>query len=406
MQKIPTSIIFVCIFLFCTSPIANSQPLTESALRHTVVTDKLSHPWSLAFLPRGEYLVTERSGKLRTVNKQGVVSAPIQGLPSISAVGQGGLLDVVLHPEFISNSLVYLSYVAGDAKIGFSTEVLRATLSPLTSAVDFASPSKAAFESSLKYVLTNPTKVFVALPKTQGSHHFGGRLAFDKAGYLFISLGDRGARQNSQDLQTHHGSIIRLHDNGDIPKDNPFVNNASALPEIYSYGHRNVQGLAAHPVTGNVWSHEHGPQGGDEVNKPMSGKNYGWPVITYGAEYGSGQPIGRGVQADGMEQPTHYWTPSIAPSGMAFFDDSMLVGSLKYRLLAVLSTNEGALEAESTTSTANSTINRVQPSFSETRLFENSFGRIRDVRTRDRQTFYLLTDAGRGKLIRVTKITQ
>jgi glucose/arabinose dehydrogenase len=138
----------------------------------------------------------------------------------------------------------------------------------------------------------------------------------------------------------------------------------------------------------------------------MSGKNYGWPVITYGAEYGSGQPIGRGVQADGMEQPTHYWTPSIAPSGMAFFDDSMLVGSLKYRLLAVLSTNEGALEAESTTSTANSTINRVQPSFSETRLFENSFGRIRDVRTRDRQTFYLLTDAGRGKLIRVTKITQ
>jgi glucose/arabinose dehydrogenase len=237
------------------------------------------------------------------------------------------------------------------------------------------------------------------LPKTQGSRHFGGRLAFDKAGYLFISLGDRGDRQHSQDLQTHHGSIIRLSDNGDIPKDNPFVKNTSALPEIYSYGHRNVQGLAIHPVTGEIWSHEHGPQGGDEVNKSVSGKNYGWPVITYGAEYGSGRSIGEGVQADGLEQPLYYWTPSIAPSGMAFFNDDILVGSLKFKLLAVLSANKQALQAQ----TKNSSAKSPQKLFGETRLFENSFGRIRDVRTQDSKTFYLLTDAGRGQLIRVTK---
>ena len=402
MKKIPTSIVFVCVYLLCTSLMASGQALSESLLKNTLITDQLNRPWSLAFLPEGNYLVTERGGVLRSIDQQGVVSPPIQGLPSISAIGQGGLLDVVLHPAFKDNAFIYLSYVAGDSKIGFSTEVVRATLAPSKSVGNLATQAKNLYQPSLQYSLTALKKIFTALPKTQGGRHFGGRLAFDKAGYLFISLGDRGDRQHSQDLQTHHGSIVRLSDSGDIPKDNPFVNNKAALPEIYSYGHRNVQGLAMHPITGEIWSHEHGPQGGDEVNKPMPGKNYGWPVITYGSEYGSGWPIGEGVQADGLEQPLYYWTPSIAPSGMAFFNDDILVGSLKFKLLAVLSANKQALQAQ----TKNSPAKNIQKLFDDVRLFENSFGRIRDVRTQDNKTFYLLTDADRGKLIRVTKETQ
>lgn len=396
MKKIPLSIIFISAYLLCTSLMVNGQVLSESFLKTTVITNQLNRPWSLAFLPGGNFLVTERSGVLRIVDKQGVISSPVQGLPSISAVGQGGLLDIVLHPLFETNGFIYLSYAAGDSKVGFSTEVVRATLSVLkpaeTQAENFYDPSN-------QYSLKDLKNIFTALPKTQGGQHFGGRLAFDKESYLFISLGDRGDRQHSQNLQTHHGSIIRLKDNGEIPKDNPFVNNTAALPEIFSYGHRNVQGLAMHPITGEIWSHEHGPQGGDEVNKPSSGKNYGWPAITYGAEYGSGWPIGEGVQAEGMEQPLYYWTPSIAPSGMAFFNDDILVGSLKFKLLSVLSVNKKAIN----TSTKNSSAQNIQKLFDEVRLFESSFGRIRDVRVQDNQTFYLLTDAGRGKLIRVTK---
>ena len=400
MKKIPISIIFVCVYLLFSPLMANSQVLSQSSLQAIVVTDQLSRPWSLALLPGGNYLVTERSGSLRIVSKHGMVSVPIRGLPNISVIGQGGLLDAILHPEFLVNGFIYISYVAGDSKIGFSNEVIRATLVSLNSVSAAARPAKNFFEASLPYSLTGLKKIFTALPKTPGGRHFGGRLAFDKAGYLFVSLGDRGNRQHSQDLQTHHGSIIRLSDNGDIPKDNPFINNKLALPEIYSYGHRNVQGLAMHPSTGEIWSHEHGPQGGDEVNKLVSGKNYGWPIVSYGTEYVSGLPIGDGVQADGIEQPWYYWTPSIAPSGMAFFNDDMLVGSLKFKLLAVLSVNKTNSQMQASPETG------LQKSFEETRLFKDSFGRIRDVRTQDSQTFYLLTDADRGKLIRVTKVAR
>ncbi len=345
----------------------NTQTLTT-----TVVTDQLKRPWSLAFLPDGNYLVTERDGALRIVDSRGAISEPVRGLPDIAATGQGGLLDVILHPDFEKNNVIYLSYVAGSRSDGFSTEVMRAVL---TSKIKGASNPKS-------YALTDLKKLFVALPKVKGGRHFGGRLAFDKSGYLFIGLGDRGNRKHSQNLQTHHGSVIRLKSDGQIPQDNPFLNRDDALPEIYSYGHRNIQGLVMHPNTGEMWSHEHGPQGGDEINKLVKAKNYGWPIITYGEEYGTGFSIGKGFKAQGMEQPLYYWVPSIAPSGMAFFKNNILVGSLKFRLLSILT--------------------REQNTFSEERIFGSRFGRIRDVRVKDGSTFYLLTDAGRGKLVRVS----
>ncbi len=351
-------ILFGVVF-FCVTHLASANFTVE------IITDQLKRPWSLAFLPDGRFLVTERSGKLRIVSKEGMLSQPVTGLPTISAIGQGGLLDVVLHPGFDQNKWVYISYVSGNSSAGYSTEVVRGTLNVSTAE------------------LTNTQSIFVALPKVQGGRHFGSRLLFDRSGYLYISLGDRGDRQHSQNPKTHHGSIIRLHDDGRIPSDNPFVNNSSFLPEIYSYGHRNVQGMTLHPLTGKVWTHEHGPQGGDEVNVIDSGKNYGWPVITYGAEYGSGFKIGQGVTKQGMEQPVHFWDPSIAPSGMAFFKNDLLVGALKFRLLAQLQLKDELVVREQ-------------------RLFSGQFGRIRDVRTFNDKIFYLLTDANNGKLIRIT----
>ncbi len=358
------------VFLFFS--LSANASLDIPSLKTTVVTDQLKRPWSLAFLPNGKYLVTERGGTLRVVDKDGVISEPVQGLPEIAAVGQGGLLDVILHPNFKKNNLIYLSYVSGTRSNGFSTEVIRATLVA----------SEQGASQSRPYRIIDSKKLFVALPKVKGGRHFGGRLAFDKKGYLFISLGDRGNRNHSQDIKTHHGSVIRLASDGQIPQDNPFLNRDGARPEIYSYGHRNVQGLAMHPRSGEMWSNEHGPQGGDEINRLVKGKNYGWPIITYGAEYGTGFSIGRGPKAKGMEQPLHYWDPSIAPSGMAFFGDRVLVGSLKFRLLSILKQEQNA--------------------FDEERIFGSRFGRIRDVRVKDRNTFYLLTDAGRGKLVRVS----
>ena len=329
-----------------------------------VLTDKLQQPWGLAQLPDKRLLVTEKAGRLRVVNQQGELSSPVTGLPEIKAIGQGGLLDVALHPNFIANRWVYLSYVNGNAVQGYGTEVVRGVFN----------------QNRLSQLKT----IFVALPKVTGGRHFGSRLAFDAEGYLYISLGDRGRREEAQNLGSHLGSMIRLQDNGDIPSDNPFLNIKGAKPEIYSYGHRNIQGLTLHPQTGVLWSHEHGPQGGDEINIVERGKNYGWPVITYGAEYGTGIKIGEGNRKPGMEQPIYHWTPSIAPSGMAFFQDRLWVGALKYQLITSLTIKERLV-------------------LKEQRLFANQFGRIRDVKAFDDKTLYLLTDANQGKLIRLTK---
>ena len=330
------------------------------------LTDQLQRPWGLAFLPDGRFLVTEKTGQLRTVSPQGQVSAPISGLPDIAVIGQGGLLDVAVHPQFAKNQWVYLSFVEGNAVRGYGVEVIRARL--------------------VNQQLTGVESLFVSWPKTKGGRHFGSRLlltpsAESEKHHLYISLGDRGLRSPAQDLSNHIGAMIRLYDDGSIPADNPFIGTAGAKPEIFSYGHRNIQGLALHADTGEVWLHEHGPQGGDELNKIEAGKNYGWPVITYGVNYGSGTKIGEGTHKIGMEQPRYQWTPSIAPSGLAYYQGSWLVGALKFQLLARLTPQ--------------------QNTFVETRFLQRQYGRIRDVRVLNR-TVYLLTDADKGRLLRVT----
>lgn len=349
---------------------ASADERFESQLhdfRVITVVDGLDHPWALAFLPDGDILVTERSGRLRLVRDGKLDPNPIEGVPRVAARGQGGLLDVVLHPKFGENRWIYLSY-AGSGEGGYGTEVARG-----------------------RYIagrLDDLEVIFVAKPKARGGRHFGSRLVFDNAGYLYITLGDRGYRPNGQDLSTHTGSIIRVRDDGSVPDDNPFA--SGRRPEIYSYGHRNVQGAALHPDTGVLWAQEHGPQGGDELNIIEVGKNYGWPVITYGANYGSGTKIGEGTHKEGMEQPLWYWDPSIAPSGMTFYmgdkfpkwRTSVFVGALKFELLA-------RLELDG---------NRV---VSEERLLQNEFGRIRAVKEGPGGFLYLLTDESNGSLLRL-----
>ena len=239
---------------------------TESGpVRIQIVARGLEHPWGLAFLPDGRMLVTERPGRLRMVEPDGSVSAPLSGLPQITARGQGGLLDVALHPGFEDNGLVYLTYSA-QGRSGVGTEVARARL-----------------EGN---ALVATEVIFRAMPKGRGGRHFGSRLVFHPDGSLFVTLGDRGDRPRAQRLDDHAGSVIRIDDKGAVPSNNPFVGHNGVNPEIFSYGNRNVQGAAMHPVTGELWAHEHGPQGGDELNVIRAGVNYGWPVITYGVNYG------------------------------------------------------------------------------------------------------------------------
>ncbi len=329
----------------------------------------LEHPWSMAFLPDGSLLITERSGTLRRFAGGRLQDEPITGLPPIAVKGQGGLMDVAIHPDFSDNRWVYLSYAA-PGKGGIGTDVGRGRLQG-NRLIDWQT-------------------LFRLEPKTSARQHFGSRLVFDRHGYLFITLGDRGDRHRAQDLNDHAGSIIRLHDDGRIPRDNPFVGKSGARPEIYSYGHRNLQGAALHPKTGQLWTHEHGPQGGDEINAIVAGANHGWPIITYGKEYGTGFSIGEGTHKAGMLQPLHYWVPSIAPSGMAFYtaeqfhnwQGNLLVGSLKSELLVRLELD------------GNKIIN-------EHRILQNRLGRIRDVRQGPDGFIYLLTDENNGELIRL-----
>ncbi|MCG8547163.1 MAG: PQQ-dependent sugar dehydrogenase, partial [Alphaproteobacteria bacterium] len=259
------------------------------------VVGGLDHPWGLVFLPNGDMLVTERSGQLRIVRDGVLDPKPIEGVPKVFDSGQGGLMDVALHPNFESNRLVYLSY-AGRGPGGAGTEVARGRL---------AGNKLAGVEV-----------IFRVAPKTSGSNHYGSRLLFAPDGTLFITTGDRYSYlEQAQDPSDHLGTIVRVHDDGSVPEDNPFVGRSDARPEIYTYGHRNVQGIALRPGDKSIWMHEHGPRGGDEVNILKPGANYGWPTITYGIDY-SGAIISDKSAAPGMEQPVVYWDPSIAPSGM------------------------------------------------------------------------------------------
>ena len=290
------------------SPVSAQSDLRRTAhhdYRVVSVAEGLEVPWSIAFLPGGDILVTERAGRLRVVRDGKLVTDPVPGIPEVLARGQGGLMEVLPHPDFANNRLIYLSYSkpVGDGRRG-TTAVVRGT-----------------FEND-RFTLVD--EIFEAV--SEGGGHYGCRLAFDADGYLYLSVGDRQvpprgdlAAHPAQDVSNHHGVIVRLHDDGTVPEDNPFVGRAGARTEIWSYGHRNPQGLAIHPETGAVWLTEHGPQGGDEVNVSTPGSNYGWPVIGYGVNYGSGSAIHDGTHKEGMEQPLHFWVPSIGVSGLAFY---------------------------------------------------------------------------------------
>ena len=348
--------------------------------RFEVVAKGLEHPWAVAFMGDGRMLVTERPGRLRVVAANGALGEPVQGLPAIDARGQGGLLDVVVDADFRNNRTLYFCFSepAAAGQSGNSTALARAKLSADARRLD---------EVHL---------IFRQLPKVNSSAHFGCRIveAFKNGqpdGNLFLTLGERFSRmQDAQKLDNHHGKVVRVGKDGSVPKDNPFINTANALPEIWSYGHRNPQG-ATLASDGTLWTHEHGPQGGDEINLPQAGKNYGWPVISYGENYGGGK-IGEGLTAKaGMEQPLHYWVPSIAPSGMAFvttdtygstWRGNLLVGSLKFQYL-----NRIVLDGRKV--------------IREDKLLTDLNQRIRDVRQGPDGLIYVLTDASNGQLIRL-----
>jgi len=340
----------------------------------TRIADGLEHPWGLAFLPDGRMLVTERPGRLRVIGKdRRLEREPVAGLPFIAVSGQGGLLDVALHPRYAENSLVYLSYT-GRGTDGVGTEVARGRLAGNR--------------------LEDVQVIFRQQPRGGTGRHFGSRLVFDREGFLYITLGDRGEQNRAQNPDDHAGSVIRLHDDGRVPKDNPFAGKPGWKPEKFTLGNRNMQGAALHPQTGLLWTHEHGPQGGDEINVIRAGTNYGWPIITYGVNYGIGTRIGEGTQKPGMAQPLHYWVPSIAPSGMAFYTGDrfpawrgdLFVGALRDQMLVRLK-----LDGEKVVK--------------EERILKNTLGRIRDVRNGPDGFLYLLTDEANGILARLEPVS-
>jgi glucose/arabinose dehydrogenase len=354
-------------------------------IRVETVAQGLDHPWGIAFLPDGNFLVTERPGFLRIVTPEGKIGDAIYGVPQVDARGQGGLLDVALDPDFAENRLVYLSYAekgeAPENKNRNGTAVARGRLT-----------------ESLSPQLQDVEVIFRQQPKLPSTLHFGSRLVFDREGHLFITMGERSKKEfrgQAQDLSSHLGKIVRIWPDGTVPDDNPFAdtdNAAGALPEIWSWGHRNVQGAALHPETGRLWENEHGPRGGDEVNIPEPGKNYGWPVVTYGTEY-SGLPVGSGESAaPGMEQPVHYWVPSIGPSGMAFYTGDaipewkgdLFVGGLAIPQLARLTLDGDRVTGD-------------EPMLKDLGL------RIRDVAQGPDGTLYLLTDEEDGQILRIMK---
>ena len=339
--------------------------------RVVTVVDGLVQPWAIAFLPGGDALITERPGRLRIVRQGKLLPQPVEGVPKVFHSSQGGLLEVMPHPDFASNRLLYITY----SKPGASDTESRTAL------------IRGRFENDR---LTQVEELFDAV--SQGRGHYSGKIAFDKNGFLFLSLGDRQVPPEgkleahpAQDLTNHHGKIVRLHDNGKVPTDNPFVNRTGARPEIWSYGHRNVQGLAIHPETGDLWADEHGPQGGDEVNRIQPGKNYGWPVIGFGVNYTTGLAIHAGTHRDGMEQPVRVWVPSIGISGMMFYTGdkfpqwrgNMFVGGMNGQQLSRL-TMSG------------------QRIVNEEELVQQK-GRIRDIRQGPDGFIYLVTDDRDGK---------
>jgi glucose/arabinose dehydrogenase len=351
------------------SPTPNSL---KDTLRADTVVSGLEHPWGLVFLPDGRMLVTERPGRLRIASMNGRLSPPLSGVPKVLASGQGGLLDVALDPKFSENGLVYLSYAEPHNDGTAGTAVARGRFS----------------DQGLQDVRV----IYRQSPTVEGNLHFGSRLVFGRDGTLFVTQGERyNYRQQAQDLDSGLGKIVRINPDGSIPRDNPFVGRRNARPEIWSFGHRNIQAAALHPDTGQLWTVEHGAKGGDELNHPQAGKNYGWPVITYGIDY-SGASIGEGTSKPGMEQPVYYWDPVIAPSSMAFYTGNafpdwkgcIFVGSLKPGLLVRLELKGNEVAREE-------------------RYLAELHSRIREVEQGPDGFLYLLTDSDQGSILRVSK---
>ena len=370
-----TSLIPLALLLLGCGSSANGQASYESGgQRFTVETlaEGLEHPWAMAFLPDGEVLITERPGRLRIWRDGVLLEKPVSGLPTVRASGQGGLLDLALHPAFAENRWLYFSYAA-DHQRGISTHVARGR-----------------YQNG---ELNQVQLLFVAEPAGSGGRHFGSRLVFDDAGYLYITVGDRGDMPRAQRLDDHAGSTLRLHDDGRVPEDNPFLDTPGARPELYTIGNRNAQGMTLHPQTRAIWQVEHGPRGGDELNRIEAGLNYGWPVITHGINY-TGTRIGEGIQEmEGMEQPLYHWTPSIAPSGMAFYageafpnwQGNLFVGALAHRHLARL-----VMDGDKV--------------IQEEQLLKELGQRIRDVRQGPDGLLWLLTDDRNGAMLRLSPV--
>ncbi|WP_100642756.1 PQQ-dependent sugar dehydrogenase [Alteromonas facilis] len=341
---------------------------TDNSVQVKELTDGLSHPWGMVQLPNGDFIINERPGTMRRFS-QGTLGEPITGVPEVVAQNQGGLLGITADPDFASNNTLYFCY-SSPGEGGAASTVAKAELKGNS--------------------LSNVKTIFTASPRIDTGFHFGCRVVIDGEGYLFISLGDRGSqRDQAQNTDNHIGTVVRIKTDGVVPADNPFV--SGAAPQVFTYGHRNVQGMTVHPVSGQVWTNEHGPKGGDEVNILEKGNNYGWPVITYGVNYND-TPVSDLTEKEGMQQPFLHWTPSIAPSGMDFYDGDaftewkgdLLVGSLKFDHLRRVELDDN---------------NNV---VAQHELLRDRGERIRDVIVGQDGLIYLLTDEPNGKLLQVS----
>jgi glucose/arabinose dehydrogenase len=384
-SMIVRGLISTLMFLCVAAPSSAQQtkapsPAEKSRVKVETVARGLSHPWALQFLPDGRMLVTERPGRLRIIAKDGSLSEPVAGVPPVFAVGQGGLLDVALDPDFAKADSpqagrIYLTYAESRGVGLAATAIMSAKLS-------FAGAGARLDQAQV---------IFRQQPAMSGSNHFGGRIAIARDGNLFVTMGERFQRDRAQEVDNHLGKVIRIASDGKVPNDNPARPGRGAMPEIWSHGHRNPQAAAINPESGKLWVVEHGARGGDEINVPEAGKNYGWPVITYGIDY-SGAKIGVGQRKDGMEQPIYYWDPSIAPSGMAFYTGD-LMPSWKGNLFV------GALAGQHLTRL----ILKGEAVIGEERLLADLGERIRDVRQGLDGALYVATDHPEGRILRLTQ---
>lgn len=375
--RFPGYAVLAGLFIFMAGaavPPPTDDPGKPNGFKEEAFATGLDSPWGMAFLPDGRMLVTEKVGTLRIIDTDGTVSEPIAGVPEVCVCGQGGLLDVQLHPDYESNGWIYLAYSAkrldrDDKPISW-TAIMRARLDGMK--------------------LVNQESIYQAPVEnyTSRPHHFGSRIVFDEDQYLYFSIGDRGVMEQAQLLSHPNGKIHRLHDDGRIPEDNPFYNVLHAVPSIWSFGHRNPQGMGVHPGDGTIWNVEHGPKGGDELNFVQKGRNYGWPVITYGINYND-EIISDITEKEGMEQPSHYWVPSIATCGMEFYDgdvfpdwkNNIFVASLKFGEIHRLVVDGSATTLEET--------------------FHTTGGRPRDIETGPDGYLYIAIEDAPGRIVRL-----